>query len=92
MNQINVANDIVPVAEFKGKLSRYLNSVKTTGRPMVITQNGKPAGVLIAPQEYDDLMYQRSLICSINRGLRDVENGDVFTTDEVRAELASRRS
>ena len=59
---------------------------------MVITQNGKAAGVLIAPKVYEDLIYQRSLICSINRGLRDVENGDVLSTDELRDELSRRRS
>ena len=46
MNYINISNDIVPVAEFKGKLSKYLNSVNSSRRPMVITQNGKPAGGL----------------------------------------------
>jgi len=92
MNQINVANDIVPVAVFKGKLSQYLNNVKLSGRPMVITQNGKPAGVLIAPKEFDDLVYQRSLMRSISRGLQDIQNGEVLTSAELRAELASRRA
>ena len=30
------------------KLSQYLTNVHTTGHPLVITQNGKPAGVLIS--------------------------------------------
>jgi antitoxin YefM len=92
MKQINIANDIVPVAEFKVQISKYLNSIKSTGRPMIITQNGKPAGVLLSPDDFDELVYQKSLIESINRGLSDIEKGNIFTTEELRAELEKRRA
>ena len=92
MKQINISNDIVPVAEFKVQISKYLNSIRSTGRPMVITQNGKPAGVLLSPDDFDELVYQKSLIESISRGLSDIQNGNIFTTDELRAELEKRRA
>ena len=92
MKQISISNDIVPVAEFKVQISKYLNSIKTTGRPMVITQNGKPAGVLLSPDDFDELVYQKSLIESINRGLFDIQKGNIFTTDELRAELEKQRA
>ena len=92
MKQINISSDIVPVAEFKVQISKYLNTIKATGRPMVITQNGKPAGVLISPDDYDELVYQKSLLESISRGLADVEKGHVFTTEELRAKLEKQRA
>ena len=92
MKSIHIANDIIPVAEFKVQISRYLNTIKSTGRPMVITQNGKPAGVLLSPEDYDELVYQKSLVESINRGLADVNKGDVYTTDELIKELDHRRA
>jgi prevent-host-death family protein len=92
MKQINISNDIVPVAEFKVQISKYLNNIRSTGRPMVITQNGKPAGVLLSPDDFDELVYQKSLIESISRGLSDIQNGNIFTTDELRAELENRRA
>jgi len=92
MKPLNISNDIVPVAEFKVQISKYLNSIKSTGRPMVITQNGKPAAVLLSPDDFDELVYQKSLIESINRGLSDVEKGNVFTTKELRAELEKKRA
>ncbi|MGB5156021.1 type II toxin-antitoxin system Phd/YefM family antitoxin [Desulfobacterium sp. N47] len=91
MKQINVANDIVPVAEFKVQVSKYLKNIKTTGRPMVITQNGKPAGVLLTPDDFEELIYQKSLIESIGRGISDLEKGNIFTTEELRAKLEKRR-
>ena len=92
MKSIHIANDIIPVAEFKVQISRYLNTIKSTGRPMVITQNGKPAGVLLSPEDYDELVYQKSLVESINRGLSDINKGDVYTTDELIKELDHRRA
>ena len=92
MKQINIANDIVPLAEFKVQISKYLNNIKATGRPMVITQNGKPAGVLLSPDDFDELVYQKSLIDSINRGLSDIEKDNIFTTEELRAKLETRRA
>jgi len=92
MKQINISKDIVPVAEFKVQISKYLNNIKSTGRPMVITQNGKPAAVLISPDDFDELVYQKSLIESVNRGLSDVEKGNVISTKELRAELEKRRA
>ena len=92
MKPINIANDIVPLADFKVQISKYLNNIKSTGRPMVITQNGKPAGVILSPDDYDELIYQKSLIESIHRGLSDIKKGDVFTTEELKAELEKKRA
>jgi prevent-host-death family protein len=45
---------IISVADAKAKLSQYLDEAASTG-PVVITRNGKTAGVLIAPRNDDDL-------------------------------------
>ena len=91
MSPINISTDIIPIGELKKKLSQYLTSVRTTGHPLVITQNGKPAGVLISPAEYDDLVYKKSFIESAHRGLSDVESGKVYSTTELTEELQKRR-
>jgi antitoxin YefM len=92
MNKFNVSTDIIPIGELKKKLSQYLNNVHTTGYPLVITQNGKPAGVLISPAEYDELVYKKSFIDSVNRGISDAESGKVYSTSELKEELLKRRA
>lgn len=92
MINLNVSTDIIPIGELKKKLSQYLSNVRTTGHPLVITQNGKPAGVLISPVEYDELVYKKLFIESINRGLSDVESRNVYSTNEVKEELQKRRA
>lgn len=92
MNTINVSTDIIPIGELKKKLSQYLTNVHTTGHPLVITQNGKPAGVLISPAQYDELVYKKLFIESVKRGLSDVKAGKVYSTAEVKEELQKRRA
>jgi len=45
---------IAPLADVKARLSAYLDQVETDG-PVIITRNGKPAAVLLAPKDEDDL-------------------------------------
>ena len=84
MNNLKVASDIIPISEFKVSLSKWFENVQNTGHPLVITQNGRPAGVLISPSEYDELMHKNLLINSVIRGLSDVESGNVLSTKEIK--------
>ena len=51
MKTISISNDIVPIAEFKTSISKWFKNLQNTGHPLIITQNGKPAGVLLSPNE-----------------------------------------
>ncbi len=92
MKTISITNDIVPIAEFKVGISKWFKSLKITGHPLIITQNGKPAGVLLSPGDYDDLVYKKYFLDSIGRGISDAESGKTYHTEEVRAALTARRS
>ncbi|MBN1186838.1 MAG: type II toxin-antitoxin system Phd/YefM family antitoxin [Bacteroidales bacterium] len=83
MKTISVANDIIPIGEFKTKISKCFKSIQKTGQPLIITQNGKPAGVLLSPQDYDELVYRRSFLLSVARGIDDAENDRLHTTEEI---------
>jgi antitoxin YefM len=89
---ISINNDIIPIAEFKSGISKWFKSLKDTGHPLVITQNGKPAGVLLTPKDYDDLIYRKSFLDSVKRGIADADNGRTSSTKELKMKLASRRS
>jgi len=92
MKNISVTNDIVPIAEFKTSISKWFKSLKATGHPLIITQNGKPAGVLLSPGDYDDLVYKKSFLDSISRGISDSEKGITYQTEEIRTALKARRN
>ncbi|MBI4743836.1 MAG: type II toxin-antitoxin system Phd/YefM family antitoxin [Actinobacteria bacterium] len=92
MKPISITRDIVPIAEFKRSISKWFKGLKNTGHPLIITQNGKPAGVLLSPSDYDELVYRKSFLDSVGRGISDAENGRTYGTEEIRAALAARRS
>jgi len=92
MKTINISNDIIPLGEFKTNLSKWIKSVQNTGHPLIITQNGRPAGVLLSPTEYDAMRYQKSFTDSVSRGIADAEVGHVYTPNELREELEKRRA
>ena len=92
MRAIKVAEDIVPVGEFKGQAARWLRHAAETGQPVVITQNGKPAGVLVSPTEYDRLIERERFLESVALGLADAEAGRTMDTKELLRRLDERRS
>jgi prevent-host-death family protein len=92
MKNILVSNDIIPVGQFKSGLSKYLKEIQNKRNSLIITQNGKPAGVLISPSEFDDLRQTKLFIDSISRGLLDSEKGEILSTAKLRSELQKVRS
>ena len=55
MRAVRISEDIVPVSDFKAQAAEWLKRVAETGHPLVITQNGKAAGVLLSPAHFDEL-------------------------------------
>lgn len=92
MKNILVSNDIIPVGQFKAGLAKYLKEIQNKRNSLIITQNGKPAGVLISPREFDELRETKLFIESISRGLSDSEKGEVLSTSQLRNELQKRRA
>jgi prevent-host-death family protein len=92
MKNISISNDIIPVGEFKSRMAYFLNEIQEKGNTLVITQNGKPAGVLLSPAEFDELRQTKQFIESVARGLSDSEKGDAFITKQVKAFLKTNHS
>jgi antitoxin YefM len=92
VKNISVSSDIIPVGEFKASLAKYLKEIKSKRNSIIITQNGKPAGVLVSPSEFDELRTTKLFIDSISRGLSDSDSGDVYSTSQLKNELKKSRS
>jgi len=95
MKPIQVSEDILPIASFKAHASEVVRSLRARGRPMIITQNGRPAAVLLSPEEFDRLTYRERFRAAVREGLDDAEAGRVVSDrdlDEVvERELGKRQ-
>ncbi|HET6371727.1 MAG TPA: type II toxin-antitoxin system Phd/YefM family antitoxin [Candidatus Polarisedimenticolia bacterium] len=92
MKEVQIADGIVPLGEFKARAAKLLKRVGESGEPMVITQNGRPAGVVLSPKEYDRIVERQRFLESIAAGLADAEAGRVIDTTELRKRLRAWRA
>ncbi len=87
MKSLQVAEDIIPVADFKVQASKYLKRLRDTHRPIVITQNGRPAAVIILPEEFDEYRMRQQFVSAVREGLADAEAGRLVDDDALGSEL-----
>ncbi len=88
MKNLRVADGVIPLGEFKTHAARYL---KNLDGPVVITQNGRPAGVLLTPGEYDRIREQQSFLESIAAGMADAQAGLVMDEASLQEQLVAAR-
>lgn len=87
MKPINISQNIVSLSDFKNKASRMIHEVQRSHRPLVITQNGKAAAVVLSPADFDLLSEQVRFVEAVQRGLADVQNGRVLPDEDLDKEL-----
>ena len=71
------------LSEAKMKLSELVESVRSTDEEVVITRNGRPAAVLVSPDEFDS--WKETLAVKSDQDLmREIENGLVLLRKKSR--------
>ena len=70
---------ILSLSEVKMKLSELVDSVYSTDEEIIITRNGKPAAILISPDEFESwketlaIKADQDLMQEIRKGLKELE-------------------
>jgi prevent-host-death family protein len=90
MRSVRISQDIIPVSDFKSQAADWLRRVSETNQPLVITQNGKAAGVLLSPAEFDRLSERARFVAAVNEGLADADAGRLRDHEEVVARMRAR--
>jgi prevent-host-death family protein len=79
------------LSEAKMKLSALLDSIGTTDEEVVITKNGRPAAVLVSPDEFESwretqaVLSDNELMGEIKKGLSALKKKrtSLYTLDEL---------
>jgi|SRR5580700_2561622 prevent-host-death family protein len=89
-----LSEDLVPIDELGAGVAGWLQHMEETGRPVVLTQRGRAAGVVVRPEMLDELEEERAVVQMVLRGLREVAEGEVVDDDAVwkDVEAAIRRA
>src|ERR1035438_9838101 len=72
---IDVTQDIHSMTTFKRNSSGLMKRMKKTGRPLVLTVNGKAEAVVMDASAYQEVAEQLDTIASIRRGLAQAKKG-----------------
>ena len=92
MRVLRVFEHIVSVNDFNAQSADWLKRVAETGQPLILTRNGKAAGVLLSPAEFDRLSERARFIGAVEEGLADADAGRLRDHDDVVARMKERFS
>jgi len=79
------------VSEAKMKLSQLIDEVSTTDQEIVITKNGRPAAVLVSPDEFEGwkeshtVRSDAALMAEVKKGLSALnkKKAKLYTLEEL---------
>jgi antitoxin YefM len=90
MSALRPSTDVLPVTEFRANTSTFLAQLRTDKRPIILTQNGRSAAVLLDVEEYETLLDRIALLRDIRVAEEQVARGEGLSHDEVAQDLRSR--
>ena len=77
---------IVPVSDFRQDAAAVLRRVRSSREPLVITQRGRAAAVIVSIESYERAAYERELLRQLARGEKEIAAGTGHDLDSVLAE------
>lgn len=89
------SEDVLSLSEFRTTLSARVEQIRRTGRPLLLTQNGRTTGIFIGAAEWDALQeklerleaYEDILVAE-----GEADRGETVGHEEVMREMRVRRA
>lgn len=89
MAQLSLAQDIQPLSVFRGNITGFIKQVQATHRPLVITNHGRSAAVLLDVAKYEELLERLELLQELHVAEKQMADGKgVEHEDALRQVLA----
>lgn len=80
---LDIIEDIRPITDFRNQASKIIKKLRETKNPILLTQRGRSAAVLVDAEEYQRQRDKLDLLTSIIRGKEDIKSGRTHTHAEV---------
>ena len=95
MYNFKANEDILPLSEFRSNLAGYITQTRETGRPIIVTQNGRTAGVFVNASTWDEIQekldkmeaYEDLLVAE-----GEADRGEVVSHEDFMREIRERRT
>ena len=90
MASIRVTEDIRPLSEFRANTAAFVEQVQSTRRPIVLTQHGRGAAVLLGVSEYERLVERAEVLDDIRVAEEQVARGEGIEHDDAQRQVLAR--
>jgi len=92
MPRLRIDQDIRSMSEFRTGIASFLKQVRDTKRPLIITQHGKGAAVLLDVGEYESMQEKIELLKDIQVSVGQIENGEGIDHQNAKEMILKRVS
>jgi antitoxin YefM len=93
---IMVISDTLPLAEIKAHLSEVVDRVESHHDRVILTRNGRPAAVIMSPQDLEaledtlELLSDPKAMAEIVQARDDTQKGQVVSAEELKAKYLKK--
>ena len=86
MEALDIKN-ITPLTEFRNHIKKYIKELNITKKPIILTQHGKSAAVLLDAEQYQDMNDLIDFMRKVATGLEDYKQNRIHDVSEVFSEV-----
>lgn len=75
---------IIPITDLRHDAARILRQVRSSNEPLIITQRGRAAAVMLSVEAYEQAEHDRQLLRVLAQGDKEVAVGSVRMKEDGR--------
>ncbi len=90
MRKLKPSRDIQPVTEFRANAAQYIEQVQETGEPVILTQHGRSAAVLLNVESYEAMTDELALLRDVRVAEEQIASGKGLSHAAVVKKLRAR--
>ena len=84
------SQDIRPLSEFRASVAAFVEQVQATQRPLVLTQHGRSAAILLAVDAYEALVERAELAEDVRTAEAQIAAGQGIAHGKAQALVLAR--
>jgi prevent-host-death family protein len=89
---ISISKDIEPLSAFRQKSADFIKRLKKDKQPIVLTQHGKSAAVLMDVTEFERFSKKMDMLEDLLESKQQVQQGDTYTMEEAKDRISKHLS
>lgn len=80
-------SDVRPLTEFRANIARYIDELEGRDRPLILTQHGRSAAILLGVAQYEKLIEELELVRDVRAAEEELATGKAVPARQARAEV-----